>query len=90
MSLVLDVPAAFAGRRRRFRRPPVLRAWPSHGANASRKPSAFFAERSISYSAPSRAKVTVSSAVPPSIIVFENDLYSLCHALPSFRGIDAT
>jgi hypothetical protein len=63
MSLVLDEPLDFVVR---LRRPPVFRAFESHGAKASRSPAAFLADRSISYSAPSSAKETVSSAVPPS------------------------
>ena len=76
MSLVLDELDAFVAR---LRRPPVLRACAIHGAKASRSPAAFVEERSISYSAPSSAKLTVSSAVSPVIIVFENDLDALRH-----------
>src|SRR5918997_147953 len=65
MSLVLDEAGALAAVPR-LRRPPVFRACPSHGEMASRRLLAFFEERSISYSVPSSAKLTVSSAVTPT------------------------
>ncbi len=49
-----------------LRRPPVRRPWPTYSDRDSRSLSALSAERSISYSTPSRPKDTVSEASLPS------------------------
>ncbi len=62
---LLSLLAARPAERVRFR-PPTFRACANQGANAPRKSAAFADERSISYSAPSSANETVSSAWLPS------------------------
>ena len=59
-------PAGPAFRARAAAAREARRAWPTNGAKTSRNLSAFSEERSISYPEPSRPKVTVSVAVPPS------------------------